>query len=339
VRTCFVMVLVIVSLPVPARGQPKVDRSPVIPVHQSVTTILQLPDDVELARFTGSTTGMMQATKLREFLYIHPRADLEAGTEVVLWVKTATLRRRFRLRVVEHARDAWENVVVLEPEAEPAPAASASTGAPAPAQPSAQGDSGPTGERDETPAVLRPGRIEVTWHLIGSLGFTGLDVVGRQSFIAWKPHAGLGARLAITRRNAWWAVEANLGIDWPDGPMSFGPDHNALARIDLEGPWLRAEVGPRVQLGDTKWNPSLYAGLGLQAYLRRTETKNALLDTGETMPHGAVLVLGIGLQRRARKTLLGLDFQVRQGWPDGYHSVAVLWTVGSFLGADQDNER
>jgi hypothetical protein len=139
VRACFAMVFVIVSLPVPARGQPKVDASREIPVHPSVTTILQLPDDVELARFTGSTSGMMQATTLREFLYIQPRADLEAGTEVVLYVKTATLRRRFRLRVVEHARDAWENVMVLEPEAEPAPAASASTGAPAPAAPEGSG--------------------------------------------------------------------------------------------------------------------------------------------------------------------------------------------------------
>lgn len=335
VRACFAMVLVIGSLPEPARGQPKVDASRVIPVHPSVTTTLQLPDDVELARFTGSTSGMMRATTLREFLYIQPRADLQAGTEVVLYVKTATLRRRFRLRVVGHAREAWEHVVVLEPE--PAPTASASTGAPAPAPPMAQGDSGPTRERDEAPAVLRPGRPELSWHFFGSLGFTGLDVAGQQQpFIARQPHAGLGARLAITRRNAWWALEANIAGDFPGGPMSSPASGNARPAFDVEGPWLRVESGVRAQLGGTKWNPSLYAGLGVQAHLRRTEIENALPETGETMPHGAVLALGVGLQRRAGILLLGLDFQVRTGWPDGYHSMAVLWTVGSFLDPDQE---
>jgi hypothetical protein len=336
VRACFAMVLVIGSLPVPARGQPKVDASRVIPVHPSVTTTLQLPDDVELARFTGSTSGMMRATTLREFLYIQPRADLQAGTEVVLYVKTATLRRRFRLRVVGHAREAWANVVVLEPE--PAPTASASTGVPAPAPPRAQGDSGPTAERDEAPAVLRPGRIEVSWHLVGSLGFTGIDVAGYQPSHGRQPHAGFGARLAITRRNAWWALEANLGGDWPGGPMSWRNGSATRENIDIDGPWLRAEVGGRWQLGGTKWNPSLYGALGAQAHLRRTEAPLDTSGISETMPHGAVGVLGIGLQRRAGTLLVGLDFQVRKGWPDGYHSMAVFWSVGSFLDPDQEQE-
>ncbi|HWN70081.1 MAG TPA: hypothetical protein VNM90_20715 [Haliangium sp.] len=331
------MVLIIVSFPALARGQTEEEAATrEIPVHPSVMTILQLPDDVELARFNGPQTGMMWSTKLRELLYIQPRAGLRAGTEVSLTVHTATLRRRFRLRVVEHARDAWQNVVVLEPEAEPAPAASASPGALTPAPPEPLADSKPTEERAH--AVLRSRRVDVSVHFVGSLGFTGLDVAGQQPFSTRQPHAGFGARLMVTRPGAWWVLEANIGGDWPGGPMSLRKDDGTPELITLDGPWLRAEAGMRAQLGGTKWNPSLSAALGAQAHLRRTETPRDRSAISETMPLGAVLTLGIGLQRRARVLLLGLDFQVRKGWPDGYHSIAVLWTAGSFLDLDQANE-
>jgi hypothetical protein len=344
IRACVTMILLIVSLPAPARGQPEADASREIPVHPSIITTLQLPDDVELARFTAQTSGLMQATKLRELLYIQPRAGLRAGTEVILYVRTATLRRRFRLRVVRHARDAWQHVMVLEPDAEPAPSASASAGVPAPAPPEPVGDSERSAKSDEAitgpaPMVIRAPRPQISVHFVGSLGFTTLDVAGYQPSLARQFHAGVGARLVVTRPDARWALEANIIGEWPGGPMAFSEDSTTRAQIDLEGPWLRAEAGTRVQFGGTKWNPSLYAALGAQAHLRRTERPYDTQATSETMPHGAVLVLGVGLQRRAGNLLLlGLDFQVRQGWPDGYHSMALVWTVGSFLDPDQENE-
>lgn len=54
-------------------------------------------------------------------------------------------------------------------------------------------------------------------------------------------------------------------------------------------------------------------------------------ETVTTLARGAVLVLGLGLQRRVRSTLLGLDFQVRQGGPDDYFSVTAFLTLGRLL--------
>jgi hypothetical protein len=102
----------------------------------------------------------------------------------------------------------------------------------------------------------------------------------------------------------------------------------------MNGPWLRMELGTRVLLGGMRWSPSLYLGGGVQAQLRRTVSWHPPSAFSESMPRGAVLVLGIGLQRRVGTLLLGLDFQVREGWPDGYHSVVVLWTVGGHLDPD-----
>jgi hypothetical protein len=336
---CFAMVLVMVSLPAPARGQPEAGASREIPVHPDITTVLSLPDTIELARFTGQETGMMQATKRENLLHIQPRAGLRAGTEVALFVQTATVRRRFRLRVVGRARDAWRHVMVLAPDAEPAPATSVSPGTPAPASPEPLSDSEPTGKPDESktsqaPVLLRSPRPEISVHFVGSLGFTGLDVRGSQPFRTRQLQAGLGARLMVTRPGAWWAFEGNILGEWPGGPMSFRDDNSIRTRIEVDGPWLRVESGIRAQLGGTKWISSLYAGLGAQAHLRRTEPLYDGLASSETMPHGPVLALGIGLQRRAGRILMGLDFQVRQGWPDGYYSMTAFWTVGSFLDAD-----
>lgn len=81
----------------------------------------------------------------------------------------------------------------------------------------------------------------------------------------------------------------------------------------------------------TKWRASAYAGGGIQVHLRRIQ---AIVDTqsSETLDRGAVLTLGMGVRYRARrKILLGLDFQVRQGWPDDDYSVTAVLSVGRFL--------
>jgi hypothetical protein len=50
-------------------------------------------------------------------------------------------------------------------------------------------------------------------------------------------------------------------------------------------------------------------------------------SSSETMRYGGVLILGMGLQYRARAVSFGAEFQVRHGGPDEYRSVVALWTV------------
>jgi hypothetical protein len=325
---CFGVILLLVSLPAPARGQPE-PAPREIPVHPRVTTIVEMPDEIELARFAGQTSGMMEGTKTGNLLSIRPRAGLRAGTEVALLVRTATVSRRFRLRVVGRAQDAWSHVTVLAADTGPAQPASAATG-----------DSGPTAEVEEAiaspaPAKTRSPRTVISLHFVGSLGFVGLDVAGFRPSTAREVHTGLSVRLMVTRPDVRWALEANLGGELPGGPLSFFASDSEAAEVALNGPWLRLEVGTRFLLGGTKWNPSLNAGFGVQAHLRRTkDTRLRDSPSSETMPRGVVLTLGLGLQRRIGDLLLGVDFQLREGGPDGYHSAGVFWGVGGYLDPD-----
>jgi hypothetical protein len=220
------MLLVLVTLPAPARGQSEEGELQEIPVHPNVTTVVSLPDEIELARVTGRTTGMMQATRGGKLVHVQPRASLRPGTEVLLYVQTATVRRRFRLRVVRRARDASERVMVSGPDPELISAASASAGTPVPPLPDSSRDSGRAGDLGEeiigpAPVAIRSRRPEISAHLLGSAGFTGLDVPGYQPSSARQFHAGFGARLRVTRPDASWALEANIITDLLDGPMSF----------------------------------------------------------------------------------------------------------------------
>ena len=287
-----------------------------------------MPGVIEIARLSGHPTGMIEVRRTENLIYIRPRAGLRPGTEVSFFVQTTTVRRRFLLRVVRRARDAWSHVSILPPDAGPAPDAGASTG-----------DARPTAEVEEAIASPAPARsssprTEISAHFVSSMGFTGLDIAGYQPYITRQPHAGFGARLVVTRRDAWWALETNVTVDLPDGLMSFVASDLRDPGVAMEGPWLRMEGGMRALLGGTKWNPSLYAGGGVQAHLRRTKDSRPQQGVSETMPRGAVLVLGIGLQRRVRNLVLGLDFQMREGTPDGYHSAVLLWSVGSHLDSD-----
>jgi hypothetical protein len=322
------MILLLVSRPAPARGQHEQETAREIPVHPRVTTIVEMPDEIELARFAGQTSGMMEGTKAGNLLYIRPRAGLPAGTEVALLVRTATVSRRFRLRVVGRARDAWSHVTVMKADAEPAPAWSTATA-----------DPGPTAKPDEAsaspaPAKTRSRRIKISMHFVGSMGFVALDVAGFRPATARQVHTGLSVRLMVTRPDARWALEANLGGELPGGPISFFESDAQTPELYLTGPWLRAEVGTRFLLGGTKWNPSLTAGLGVHAHLRRTSDMRDGSGPSETMPRGVVLVLGLGLQRRIGDLLLGVDFQLREGGPDGYHFVGLFWGVGGYLDLD-----
>jgi hypothetical protein len=385
------MMLAAIATPWPARAQSSADEPLEVPVHPAVTTVIHLPDEIEHARFTARVAGTMQATHSGHLLTVRPQRRVRAGMVVSLEVKTATVRARFRLRVVRRARDARKIIVV--PAAEPVPSA----GAPAPDddaldrsaaapdhEPAAPGDqvvpsartpepaartpepaaTAPRAVRAPEPAATAPHavrvpaqagpiiarvadkqrrpvtatvtasapRFELTVHALVALpGFTSLELAGTRPSVSWRPHLGLGVRLAAGPTNSWWDVEADVSGTWLTGALTYD-EQRPPNRIDVSGPWLRAEVGARARVG-ARWRPSVYAGLGTQAHLRWTKGANGLdrLQTAATMEDGVVLALGIGLHRRIGDVLLGLDVQVRRGGPDDYHSMTALWTVGYFL--------
>lgn len=351
-----------------ARARADEDPESPIPIHPGVVTVLQFPDAIVHTWLDHH--GEIQVARIRDKLYIRPRPGTPAGMEAWLEVETRTLHQTFRLLVVARARDAREDVWIVPvevqsreespgempaelatplalpagPVAPPpavtpeaaAPAASAPTSVTIPAPPELIIAPGPTESiTDPVPTTMRAARTEISVHAIGALGFTSLDVMGSAPIFARQPHLSLGARLAVTRPDSWWSLEATINGEWPVGPMVFVEENATSPVLMLKGPWVRADMGMRVWVG-TKWRPSVYAGLGVQLHLRRTETESTsrLPAFSETMPRDVVLVLGIGLQRRAGSLLLGLDFQVREGGLDGYHSAAVLWTMGCYLDPD-----
>ncbi len=353
------MLIVAVSLPALARAQSgpaDAEDALEIPLHPSTSTTVQLPDKIVDARIRHRGEFLFEA--VGQNLAVRPRPGTPAGTEAVIEVETRTLRRRFRLRVVERPEDAVRKIELpaaaaagpggtgrdalpVEPSA-PEPAARAPASAPPPPTPvvlqpqagnepapePARESAEPVTERAVTAAAASP-TFDLSVHALVSLGVTSLDVPGYKPITARQPHGALGLRLTLAPHDTWWALEANVSGERLAGSMVF--DKGNLSEFAMSGRWLRAELGMRVQVG-TRWMPMAYAGLGMQAHLRTTgEELNGRLKTVETMEPGAVLALGMGLQYRAGDVLLGLEFQVRHGAPDDYLSMAALWTVGRFL--------
>jgi hypothetical protein len=182
-----------------------------------------------------------------------------------------------------------------------------------------------------TPATRAP-RFELAVHALVALpGFTSLALTGAQPGVTWRAHRGLGVRIAAGPANGWWDVEADVSGTWLAGTLTYEATFPST-RLEVSGPWLRAELGVRAQLG-ARWRPSVYAGIGAQAHLRRTRAPRSpdASRTTATMEDGAVLALGVGLHRRVGDVLLGVDVQVRRGGPDDYRSMTALWTVGYVL--------
>lgn len=363
------MMLAAISIPWPVRAQPSEDEPLEVPVHPAVDTVIHMPDEIEHARFTAHVAGTMRAAHSGHMLTVRPQRRVRAGMAVSLEVTTATVRARFRLRVVRRARDARETIVV--PAAEPAP----SGGAPSP-DPDKAADAGEVAlvpepatsalEPASTPepaataprAVRKPAptrpitgpvtgqrrgwvtaaatasapRFELAVHgLVALPGFTSLALAGARPDVTWRTHRGLGVRLTAGPTNSWWALEADVSGTWLTGALTY-TEPLAPNQFAVSGPLLRAELGARAWAG-ARWRSSIYAGFGTQAHLRWT-TDSSSVDRSAviaTMEDGIVLALGIGLHRRIGDVLLGLDVQVRRGGPDDYHSMTALWTVGYFL--------
>jgi hypothetical protein len=205
-------------------------------------------------------------------------------------------------------------------------AASASTAAPSsgPAEPVTVAD------MKRATTAKRASRFDLTAHAVMGTGLTGLEIAGYRQHIAVQPHHLLGLRLTGEPRDSCWSLEANVSGERPAGPMRYNQGTQE-SEIEVSGPRLRLEVGIRASHG-TKWRASASAGLGMQVHLRRIQASIDETQSSETLERGAVLTLGMGLRYRARRgILLGLDFQVRQGWPDDDYSVSAVLTVGSFL--------
>lgn len=367
VRAGLAIIMVMIFLEGAGRAQSGAEPVVTIPVHPGTSTIFFLPDEVQGIRLTADVAGLMAATHYDEKVVVRPLRGVPVGTEVVLAVKTATIKQRFLLRVVRHVRDASTRVVVApavmaEPAAEPAASARAGVpaltaalaestairvprleppAAPEPARPASAvarepaAVAGAPGERD---AAVRAPRFDVSAHAVAALGTTELAVAGYEPVNARRTHLALGVRLESAPRGAWWAVELNVSGERLAGPTMHGRvrGDRTGAEVTMSGPRFRADVGMRARLG-TRWMPTARIGLGLQAHHRNIDKvvtgsmRRDLDGLTRDMPFGGVLALGTGLEYRAGDVLLGLEFQMRQGVPADYRSVAALLSVGRFL--------
>ncbi|HWN71875.1 MAG TPA: hypothetical protein VNM90_29755 [Haliangium sp.] len=363
-RLCLLVVVMFLGavwLPARVHAQVGTDVSPVIPVHPDVMTILRLPD--EIAGAWSLAERVVQVKGVGNQLYVQPRPDTPAGVEALIEVETRTLHRIFHLRVVERAEDATPLLVVFATMAGKCveTASETSSTAPAPVEASAStpiAAANPTEIASDTPEpaiepatpepVTEPAnggalaaalRFELSVHVVAALaGMTALDVAGYVPDKGRRAHRALSLRLAAAPPDTWWSLEANIGAEWLDAPMVYVRDRGEATwrEFQVSGPWLQAEIGLRARAG-TRWMPTAYAALGLQAHLSTTQDSLITADSrtplysSEEMTYAAVLTLGLGLQYQARNVLLGVDFQVRQGVPMDYRSVDVLLSVGFVL--------
>jgi hypothetical protein len=362
VKACLVVVVMAGLLPALVLAQSGMDVPDAIPIHPDVPTILVLPEAVEGVWVIGHGALMVQG--VGKEVYVRPRPGTPADVEALVEVKTRTLHRFFLVRVVARAGDATREVVVSaapaavcvdQPgrDAAPAPPAAAGPAAsapasppvPAPAEPAASPPAGapvpapagpapsqpaPTTVPEDEHAAAAASRFEFSAHALVGMGFTGLDIAGYRPATALQHHYALGLRLEGALREHWLSLEADISGESPAGPMVF--KRSPESEREVTGARLRGELGLRASAGTT-WIPSAYAGIGLQVHLRRLMETSPSQGPGAitAMARGAVLALGLGLQYRARSTLLGLEFQVRQGGPDDYFSVVAFLTLGRLL--------
>jgi hypothetical protein len=178
--------------------------------------------------------------------------------------------------------------------------------------------------------------------MLSLAGVTGLEVPGYVPDKGRRPNRVFGLRMAAEPRDTWWSVEASVSAERLDAPTVHVHDRgDMLQEVQVSGSWLRADAGLRAIRG-TRWKPTAHVGFGFQMHLRKIEKTTIIMgrrepsDFNEDMPAGAVLTLGLGLQRQVGTVLLGVDFQMRQGIPADYRSVTVFLSVGVFL--DKENE-
>ncbi|WP_233104244.1 hypothetical protein [Haliangium ochraceum] len=174
-------------------------------------------------------------------------------------------------------------------------------------------------------AVRRTGdSLPVALHAISGRGVIWLTTAQDSDFKR-ASQTILGAR-ASRRLNARIAAALDLSIAWSDQKLRFtrsGKDH------DLRPLWLQAAVQMRAR---TKGDVAVSAIIGAGARYRMA---GELLSVGEveainSMAGGVFTSLGVGLQRRMGRSVLGVDVLGEVGSPDEQWSIVVLFHLGCF---------
>lgn len=350
-----VLIVIVIWLPELARSQTNTDTDTALTVaiHPEVSTILQLPD--EIVHTWIDHHGEIRVARVGSQLAIRPRGGTRAGVEAALEVETRTLRRTFRLVVVERARDANVDVLVLPVEREQdieestaavppvapmekepeVPATSASAHGPSPALPTAETETAPA---EHAAAIAAAPRFELSVHGVVALGTTALDVSGYEAKNARQPHRAFSARVAVRPRDACWALEANVGGEWLVAPTRHARGRDDT--IETSGRWLRADGGLRMRCG-VRLIPTAYGGIGLQVHHRDIDLNNPNkpgVSHQGSMPFAGVLALGLGLEYRTGDVSLGLELHLRQGVPNDYRSVSLSLSAGFLLDWTMEDE-
>jgi hypothetical protein len=348
-----VLFLVIMSLPAPAHAQADTDELSVILLHPGVATTFDLADDDARVRIFDDRE--IRIALFGEQLFLRPRPGTPVGLEGLLEIETRTVHKTFRLRVVRHARDAHRTIVVASPPELPAvallrppvlfqepPVAStalpekSSTRGPGPAMPHAPEPAAPAPQRNDerASATTKSRRIELSVHAFGTIvGTTEINIEGYDPKQARRSHRSLGVRVAGSPRDAVWAVECGISGEWLDAPTLHAGQRDELHAVG--GPSLRVDAGMRLRLR-SRWAPTVYAGVGLQAHHRDIAPLDVPAEPmvptlpSQALPFGGVVALGLGFEHRFRNVSLGLEVHMRQGLPDFYHSVSTVVSLGFF---------
>jgi hypothetical protein len=229
---CLVMIvyLTMTYRPGMARAQPGTEDILEIPVHPKVATIMHLPDAITRARVNPGSS--MRVTLIGRTLHVRPDPEVPAGLEALLEVETPTMLLTFRLHVVESPEDAREELVVVSMKSEQ------------------RAEEGPILGSTEP---LGSSPLVFSMHVTTALaGVTAVEVPGYAPDEGRRFHHTLGLRVAISPRDAWWAVEANIRGEWLDAPTVHVRDLRDMQQEEwrVSGPWLEAAVGFFLDQGD-----------------------------------------------------------------------------------------
>jgi hypothetical protein len=299
-----------------ARAQPGTEDVLEIPVHPKVATIMHLPDAILRARVNPGSS--MRVTLIGRTLHVRPDPEVPTGLEALLEVETPTMLLTFRLHVVESPEDAREELVVVAMKSEQ------------------RAEVGPIGG---STVSLGSSRFDFSVHAsMGLAGITAVKLPGYAPGEGRRSHHTVGLRLGVTPHGGRWGVEAGVSAEWAAPTIHIRDIEGDMVHLEREvsGPWLQADAVIRMRAG-TRWMPTAYAGGGLQMQLRHIKDTKVVMDIREPsvavedMPIGAVLTVGMGLQRQVGDALLGIDLQLRQGVPGDYRSVGAFLFVAFVL--------
>ncbi|WP_233104156.1 hypothetical protein [Haliangium ochraceum] len=363
VRLGVVVLVVMGTLAGPAQAQSAIragDVSQPALVHQDEVTGLVYPDKITRVQPVPEDVLLFEIFENR--LYVLPKKGTAPGTEVMLEVETRAQRLILWVLVVKQVQDADKRLIVLAPGSpygdepdmrrelassmyEGAEGWETSVAADAGEAEAADGAGAEAAAEDAAvvvvdesenasePAPTEGQPFELSVHALGGLGVMELGAQGLPASTSRRSYAAMGGRLSIAPPESWWAVEADVGVLFPDGPFTYQTGGaGAGGELSVAGPLVRGLASLRMRTGTT-WIPSAFAGVGMQAHLRTVDPGlSNRRQVEQIFPRAVVWAFGVGLQHRTCSDwLLGFDVVSHQGGPDEYFSVAARFSVGRFL--------